>query len=286
MNFKYQGVVMNISPTLIKQILFRNNYCRYGKPAIKKRVNLEYFDSVINLGDTLSPVICEWMLNKKSLSFDDKVRKTRHLMALGSILGGNGFFDAVVWGSGIKSFDQISSLGKRKYIQKLDLRLVRGPLTRDALIGCGYKCPAVYGDPAVLMPYIYMPEVKKTHSIGLILHYTQEMNFYPDVKKINIRTNNYMNFIDELCNCEKIISSSLHGIILAEAYGIPAVFLGEGRDIEMFKYYDWYLASGRRNVKIAFSLEEAIAMEPLVLPDLTMMYEEILATFPYDLWIE
>lgn len=277
---------MRISPTLLKQLLFRNRYCRHGKPAIKKRVNLEYFDSAVNLGDTLSPVVCNWMLSKKNISFDKKVRKTHHLMAVGSILGGNGFFDAVVWGSGIKSFDQISSLGKRRYIQKLDVRAVRGPLTREALIRCGYNCPEAYGDPAVLMPFIYQPEVQKSHSVGLILHYMHDIPISSDTKNIDIRTDNYVKFMGELCSCEKIISSSLHGIILAEAYGIPAVFLGESRDFEMLKYYDWYLSTGRKNVKIASSLEEAMNMQHLALPDLTMMQESLLKTFPYDLWLE
>ena len=277
---------MRISPGLIKQIVFKNHYCRNGKPAIKKHVNLEYFDRTVNLGDTLSPVICEWMLNNRTLSFDGKVKKTRHLMALGSILGGSGFFDAVVWGSGIKSFDQISSLGKRKYIQKLDIRAVRGPLTREALVACGYSCPAVYGDPAVLMPYIYKPKIRKIYPAGVILHYMQDMKLPDYIKNIDIRTDNYKCFIDDLCSCEKIISSSLHGIILAEAYGIPAIFLAEGREFEMLKYYDWYLSSSRRNIKMAFSFEEAMTMTPLDLPDLKSMQESILEAFPYDLWMK
>lgn len=275
---------MHISGTLIKQLFFRNYYCRYGKRARNKKVNLEYFSSVLNLGDALSPIICEWMMNKKDISFETGVKKTKHLMAVGSILGGNGYFDAVVWGSGIKSFDQISSLGKRKYIQKLDIRAVRGPLTRTALLSCGYNCPEVYGDPAVLMPLIYKSEAKKIYETGLVLHYGQNMQLSAEMKNIDIRTDNYKAFIDDICSCKKIISSSLHGIILAEAYGVPAVFLGLDRDYEMLKYYDWYLSSGRKNVKIAFSLDEAINMQPCEVPDLTKMQKTIMEAFPYDLW--
>ena len=277
---------MKISKAFLKQILFRNSYCRYGKRAKKRRVNLEYFDSEVNLGDTLSPVICRWMLEKASIRYDKKIRRTRHLMALGSILGGNGFFDAVVWGSGIKSFDQIAALSKRKYFQKLDIRCVRGPLTREALQACGYQCPEKYGDPGILMPLIYNPEIEKTHQIGVVLHFKQKFNLCSDLKNINICTDDYKHFIDELLSCEKIISSSLHGIILAEAYGIPAVFLGEGRDSEMFKYYDWYYSTGRKNVRVAYSLDEAKRMAPLDLPDLSGMQKAVLEAFPYDLWNE
>ena len=160
---------MKISKVLLKQIFFRNSYCRYGKRAEKRRVNLEYFDSELNLGDTLSPVICRWMLDNASIPYDKKIHRTRHLMAIGSILGGNGFFDATVWGSGIKSFDQIAALSKRKYFQKLDIRCVRGPLTREALLACGYQCPEIYGDPGILMPLIYNPKIKKTHQNDVIL---------------------------------------------------------------------------------------------------------------------
>ena len=277
---------MKISKALLKQILFRNSYCRHGKRAEKRRVNLEYFDTEVNLGDTLSPVICRWMLERASVPYGKKIRRTRHLMALGSILGGDGFFDAIVWGSGIKSFDQIAALSKRRYFQKLDIRCVRGPLTREALSACGYQCPEAYGDPGILMPLIYKPEVKKIHRVGVILHFKQNYDLPTDMKSINIRTDDYRQFIDELLSCEKIVSSSLHGIILAEAYGIPAVFLGEGRDLEMFKYYDWYYSTGRKNVKAAYSLEEAVKMPPMALPELLPLQQVLLEAFPYDLWKE
>ncbi len=275
---------MHISGTLLKQLLFRNSYCRHGKRAQKKKVNLEYFDSELNLGDVLSPIICRWMLDREAIPVDKTITKTRHLMAVGSILGGNGFFDATVWGSGIKSFDQISSLGKRKYFQKLDIRAVRGPLTRDALLGCGYQCPMVFGDPAILMPLIYQPKKVIPDGTALILHFKQGMQMIQNVKTIDIRTDDYETFIDTLCSCEKVISASLHGIILAEAYGIPTVFLGEERNSEILKYYDWYFSTGRKNVRFATSLQEALEMTPMELPNISKMQEHILKAFPYDLW--
>lgn len=277
---------MKNSITLLKRLLFRNAYGKYGKRSQKRKVNLEYFDAEVNLGDMLSPVICNWMLDKASIPYDKEIRRTRHLMAVGSILGGNGFFDSTVWGSGIKSYYQISALGKRKYFQKLDVRCVRGPLTKRALRDCGYKCPESYGDPAVLMPLIYNPEIEKKHKIGAVLHFQHDFELPQDVKSINIRTDDYKQFIDELLSCEKIISSSLHGIILAEAYGIPAVFLGRGEDFEVFKYYDWYYSTGRKNVKIASTFEEAAKITPMALPDLSSMQENLMKTFPYDLWNE
>ena len=50
------------------------------------------------------------------------------------------------------------------------------------------------------------------------------------------------------------------------------------------KYYDWYFSTGRMCVKIARTMEEAIEMEPMSLPDLTGLREKLMAAFPYDLW--
>ena len=84
----------------------------------------------------------------------------------------------------------------------------------------------------------------------------------------------------------KIISSSLHGIILAETYGVQAVFLNTGDYVDkaLMKYYDWYFSTGRMCVKIARTMEEAKEMEPMSLPDLTELREKLMAAFPYDLW--
>lgn len=273
---------------MIRMLLSRNKYTRDGSKAKKDRVNLEYYTTTVNLGDALAPVIFDWMLERNQICADAPTPKTTHLLTVGSLIGGSGLFDATIWGSGIKSFDAVCGLGKRKYFQKFDIRAVRGPLTRQILTTCGYKCPEVYGDPAILMPLIYQPHESnmKREGIGIVQHYLSNEGI-PDsknIKNIDIQTTDYKYFIDQITSCEKIVSSSLHGIILAEAYGIPAVFLTKGRDGEILKYYDWYFSTERRSVKAALSFEEAVCMEPMPLPDLRQMQKGLLASFPYDLW--
>lgn len=269
----------------INLLLFRNNYLRNGKKAKKNKVNLEWFCDEKNLGDYLSVIVCEYMLKQKGLSFDDTVSKTKHLMAIGSLLGGRGFFDSTVWGSGIMSFFDITSVKAKKRIRNLDIRAVRGPVTREALKQCGINCPEIYGDPAVLLPLIYHPQKKEKTKTAAVLHFhAQNDNLIQNINYIDIKTYEYENFIDNLVSAEKVISSSLHGIIMAEAYGIPAVFLCEGRENEMLKYYDWYFSTGRKNVVIAESMAEAIDIKPMPLPDLEEMREKLINSFPYDLW--
>ncbi|MDO4556419.1 MAG: hypothetical protein Q4B70_14965, partial [Lachnospiraceae bacterium] len=55
-------------------------------------------------------------------------------------------------------------------------------------------------------------------------------------------------------------------------------------DKALIKYYDWYYSTNRWSVKMARTIEEAMAMEPMDLPDLTEMRRNLIQAFPYDLW--
>lgn len=272
----------------IRNLIFRNEFDMYGQCAAHRQVNLEYWNKIPNIGDALSPVIVSWMLQQRGLTCLQKVSKTRHLFAVGSILGFSvRRFDATVWGSGIKDVTYIDNLSKWSWIVKLDIRAVRGPITRDILNSIGYHCPCVYGDPAVLVPFIYPAEQEREilYPVAAIHHwkYSDEKLSVPT---IDVRTDNYELFIDQILKAEKIISSSLHGIILAEAYGVPAVFVNEGmsNQFELLKVYDWYYSTGRYDVVIAPDMMSALDYKPMPLPDLHNMQRTLLNTFPYDLW--
>ena len=60
---------------------------------------------------------------------------------------------------------------------------------------------------------------------------------------------------------------------------------GTGMEEEMLKYYDWYFATGRYEVRSATSLAEAKETEPMKLPELEELRDGLLQSFPYDLWI-
>ncbi|MCD7954219.1 MAG: polysaccharide pyruvyl transferase family protein [Lachnospiraceae bacterium] len=270
----------------------RNACCVSGDKTCHNQVNLEWVDNN-NLGDELAPVIYNWMLEKRQIQPNQYARKTIHLMTVGSMVG-TWNFDATIWGSGIHTFSNVSKLSRLRHIQKFDIRAVRGPVTRSALMSCGHICPEIYGDPAVLMPFIYVPDnLEKKYPLSVVLHYRAGDEWKTlgsfegcELRYLNIGTNNYKQYIDEMVLSEKIISSSLHGIILAETYGIPAIFLDTGGYVNeaLMKYYDWYYSTGRYSVKVARSLEEAIKMEPMQLPELDRMRENLLEAFPYDLW--
>ena len=88
----------------------------------------------------------------------------------------------------------------------------------------------------------------------------------------------------QIFNSKFVISSSLHGIILAEAYGVPAIFLNERQEKYLFKYEDWYQSTGRKDFVKANSVGEALKYSTPELPDLKLMQENLLETFPIDLF--
>ena len=138
----------------------RNRKKMNGERLKKHRVALEYWDFENNLGDFLAPVIVAWMLAQKGMNLQTTCAGKKHLMAVGSILG-LGRFDAVVWGSGVNSFENAAHVTEQKKYRKYDVRALRGPVSRQVMTANGYDCPEIYGDPAILMPLIYPGERKK-----------------------------------------------------------------------------------------------------------------------------
>lgn len=191
----------------------RNRKKLNGERLKKHRVALEYWDFEDNLGDFLAPVIVEWMLAQKDMNLQTICAGKKHLMAVGSILG-LGRFDAVVWGSGVNSFENAAHVTEQKKYRKYDVRALRGPVSRQVMTANGYDCPEIYGDPAILMPLIYPGERKKGKDYVVIEHYLKQNS---DAEKLDIKTTDYRSFIDRMLTAEIVYSSSLHGIILAES---------------------------------------------------------------------
>jgi pyruvyltransferase len=124
-------------------------------------------------------------------------------------------------------------------------RWVRGPLTRDVVMRNGGECPEIYGDPAMLLPRI-VPPAEKQYRMGIVPHYVDYQSVkekYTEYPVINVLNADPIEVINQITACEQIISSSLHGIIVAHAYGIPAAwtkFDGKlaGDDTKFYDHYE------------------------------------------------
>lgn len=253
--------------------------------AKKNCVNLNYYNEKPNIGDVLSPVVVNYMLFREGLSLEKRTGSTKHLYAVGSVIT-SGLQDCTIWGSGVLH----STLGYRLKNRRLDIRAVRGPISRMVLMEYGYEVPRVYGDPAILLPLIYQPKpVKKTHKYGLIVHINgnsilEKAGAYlgDEAKYIDVQTTDYIDFIDSIMSVDYVLSSSLHGIILAESYGVPAVLVKP--NYSLLKYYDWYLSTGRNDFPVIENIVELRHMTFPDLPDLDSLRIGLENSFPYDLF--
>ena len=166
-------------------------------------------------------------------------------LAIGSILGGANS-RAEIWGSGfIRSEERVLE-------PPLAIHAVRGPLTRSALLAQGIECAEVYGDPALLLPRFFNPRVEKKYDIGIVPHYADKGHPWvernrqrPNVRVIDIESG-IEEFVGAVLSCETILSSSLHGLICADAYGLPAAWirLSNRLDGGSFKFRDYRLSIG------------------------------------------
>lgn len=180
-----------------------------------------------NYGDLIGKYLVEKISNKRVVWVNPK---TWHFIdyfqpiyfTAGSILA-HVNKKCVVWGSGI--------IQKNQIVTSADFLAVRGPKTRQNLLNQGFDIPEIYGDPALLMPDYYSPSKNKVYSIGFVPHYTDYELVYSwyknekDVIVIDLMTNNIEVTTDLFLQCERIISSSLHGLIVSHAYGIPAIWV-------------------------------------------------------------
>ncbi|NME83744.1 polysaccharide pyruvyl transferase family protein [Clostridium sp. SM-530-WT-3G] len=267
----------------IKEVIFRNSFDIMGNKIKNDGLKLEWWSGEKNLGDTLSPIVFNWMLSQKTNL--NKRNRRIHFMGIGSLIGA-ARFDSVIWGSGIMNAYNTSNMIKHRKYVRYDIRAVRGPITRNFLLQGGYNCPEIFGDPAIIMPLIYMPKnIEKKYKTTIIYHHeTSNQDFEKDINYLSVFTDDYKSFIDTIVASELVISSSLHGIILAETYGVPAVFLNYGVNEQILKYMDWYYSTNRNNVRMAASVEEAMRMKPMDIPELEGMRKKLLEAFPYDLW--
>jgi pyruvyltransferase len=128
---------------------------------------------------------------------------------------------------------------------------VRGPRTRERLAKEGIAAPAVYGDPALLLPRFYNPDVTPTEELGIIPHYEDRqdsnvLRFREQGAFVIDIFGDELQFVDQVKRCKRVVSSSLHGLIVADAYGIASKWISLSDRVYGggFKFQDYYLSIG------------------------------------------
>lgn len=197
-------------------------------------LKLYWWNKVLNFGDVVSPVVVEYVAGMKV----DYSTEAGKLLAAGSILE-HAIPGDTVWGAGI---DPKSSTWKPDGIRFLS---VRGPLTRQLVLDRGGKCPPIYGDPALFLPQIYKVVPNPVTDAIAMPHMDDDVGWEYCHKRGIPTINpawNWKLIVNLLLSANHVLSSSLHGVIVAEAYGVKASWMNF---CNRFKFDDYYASTGR-----------------------------------------
>lgn len=198
-----------------------------------------------NFGDQISPAIVSHLSGRPAIYAQARMRGK--LIAVGSVIGAAMPGDTI-WGTGLMKAEHAAFVRQKG---PSTILAVRGPETRRVLLDYGVACPEVYGDPGMLLPLVYRPPRQIRHRVGVVPHHSHlaalsEILEGTGVHIISPRMP-WTNVVSELCACATVLSSSLHGVIIAEAYGIPTVAMKHGDWLHgsPLKFADYFKSTGR-----------------------------------------
>ncbi len=231
-----------------------------------------------NFGDELSPFINSEMVRPAyEIIHSNFDQDSSRLVSVGTILhefkNGNLF----VWGTGMdrELFDP-----KKFRSTNPSVFAIRGKLSYGVLERAGFitgECAV--GDPGILISRFLQPAPQTKYELGIIPHISNynrdsiddfvfecfRLSYPPFVKIIDPRLGigeTVAQKINEITECKRILSSSVHGIIVADSFGIPNVFMHEDYAIPNGLYHKERLEKLEHRIDDYYSVYDDVADKP------------------------
>lgn len=241
--FDLKEVVLNHS-------IFLPNFLDFLKNYKKDEVNLYWWrgNGFKNFGDELNPHIISYLTGKSI----KRVEKSQtDLIGIGSIL--DWFPERStsyhVWGAGTLCPTSLLPVNNYK------ISLLRGPLTKSLISN---DTNVDYGDPGILASKIWQANPHKKFDWGVIVHFSQEnKQWVKDLVSntsncllISVKNENMGDLMLQISSCNKIASTSLHGLIVADSYCIPNIWLWDNNLHRggQWKFFDYFAGVNRTYV--------------------------------------
>ncbi len=240
-----------------------------------------------NFGDWLSPALVE-LLSGRPVVHAPPARCD--LIAVGSVLQKlreHWWNRRVhVWGSGF-----IEPV--RPNESKHQYHALRGRLSAACITNSG---GAVLGDPGLLSDMLVSDRPAKRFKVGIVPHY-KDQNL-PDVREFLSRNleavlvdvlGGVQEFIRQVAQCEVVLSSSLHGLIVADSLGVPNAWVRLSDQVRGsgFKYRDYYSVFGIEPPEFALgpqtSMDAVLAIaQTYARPGLAQIKQTLIESFPFS----
>ena len=215
-----------------------------------KPLQLHWWKAEPNFGDAINPLIVGHVSGRK---VEHQGPRKADMFAIGSMLQvvkrshkeKRDKDDIVVWGTGL-----LNPVFGHDFLDNVELALVRGPITA-ALLKREMKR---FGDPGLLINDVLPFERERQDRIGIVPHLSLMDD--PDLMAFAKSDPAYL-LIDprgdacEVClqiaSCAHVFASSLHGLIVADAYGVPNTWITPTGKSGL-KYLDYAASIGRRDM--------------------------------------
>lgn len=224
---------------------------------MQKRIKLFYFKDKNNFGDMMGPLMIERLFNIKTEYADPW---NTQMISIGSIIDvfcvkklldirklGRGLLfkrKPLVWGSGFLYPSHWF------LIKNLEVHSVRGQLSAKRL---GLENNIPLGDPGLLADRLIDKKPAKRFKYGIVPHYADSKSLYikrleeilPDNVVVDVLAP-VVDVIKTIASCDVIVSTSMHGLIVADSFGIPNLWARTNNDLlgGDFKFRDYYSIFG------------------------------------------
>lgn len=208
-----------------------------------------------NFGDDINPAFFGTLLSHKVRLIPES--DAPHFLGMGSILE-RATSTSIVLGSGFLSRPMSGSIEAGRVVA------VRGALSAE---GLGNVPNVLLGDPMVLLPEISSLTHDREGPIGLVPHISdvaraRSMDL-ADVKIIDPADDPWQ-VVKQIAGCSRILSQSLHGLIVADALQVPNVWLEPSDSMKggAFKFEDYFTTIDAPKKPLKFSAESVASAGP------------------------
>lgn len=215
-------------------------------------LKLYWYKKEQNFGDAINPTVVGYLAGREVKWAG---RNNCEIYALGSLMkmvahdqkaprekGRKPF----IWGTGA-----MSAITNLEFLKNVRVALLRGPITAALL----RRDDRVFGDPGLLIADALGDAPQRQDVVGLVphMHFADDPRFSEiaarnaHIKLIDVRNPDAHAVVREIASCSHVVSQSLHGLVTADAYGIPNTWLDPLgiHGAAMLKFHDYGAGIGR-----------------------------------------
>ncbi|WP_339748330.1 polysaccharide pyruvyl transferase family protein [uncultured Rubinisphaera sp.] len=252
-----------------------------------------------NFGDELSRFICE-QLSKQWTEWAPL--EDSQLVSIGSLLASHlnpdfcwEKYTGSIWGTGFMI------AGEQIDLSQVKVFALRGRYSLNQA-QINQRENIALGDPGLLSHLLVRRKISQRYPLGIMPHWSD--SFHPYFRGITEKHPEIClmspmepvdTIIEKICSCENILSSSLHGLIVADAFGIPNRWLRLNTGQEdvngatLFKFRDYYSLFGLEKMT-PVAINDCLSRNEILnhmhgyhRPGLEQIQQSLIQSFPQSL---